>query len=101
MTSVAIHWPSVAAFLSVIGIICGFAVWLRPILKSVMLLLEDWNGTPARPGVARRPGVMERLDGIERQLSETNYHIKPNHGMSSYDHQTKLLEEINGKLDRE
>lgn len=28
----------------------------------------DWYGEPARPGVEARPGVMERLRGIEKEL---------------------------------
>lgn len=28
--------------------------------------LEDWNGVPDRPGVRGRPGVMVRLDSLER-----------------------------------
>lgn len=98
MSTINIHWPSVLAFLTIVGMIAGFASWLRPQMKSLMLLLDDWNGTSERPGVARKPGVMERLCVIEDKLSDTNYHVQPNHGNSSFDRQIKLLEEINDKL---
>ena len=32
-------------------------------------MLDDWRGTEARPGVPRRPGVMERLEKIEADVS--------------------------------
>jgi len=32
-------------------------------------MLDDWRGTESRPGVPRRPGVMERLEKIEADVS--------------------------------
>lgn len=32
---------------------------------------SDWYGTPARPGVARVPGVMERISTTETVLDDT------------------------------
>lgn len=40
--------------------------------------LDDWFGTPARPGVPPRLGVMARLDAIEHELH-------PNSSMSMRD----------------
>mgnify|MGYP007116842276 CR=1 FL=1 len=34
-------------------------------IRAVQLFLSDWNGSAARPGVKKRPGVLERLDRIE------------------------------------
>jgi len=50
---------------STIGVLTGFGVWLRKLMRRLDNLLEDWNGSPARPGVPRRAGVMERLEKIE------------------------------------
>jgi hypothetical protein len=40
-------------------------------MKPFRDFLTDWNGEPARPGVARRPPVMERL----RNLDDGQLHI--------------------------
>ena len=50
---------------STVGALVGFSVWLRKLMRRLDNLLEDWNGSPARPGVPRRAGVMERLEKIE------------------------------------
>ena len=50
---------------------------LKP-LRKMHYFLDDWFGTPARPGVDARPGVMGRLDAIEHELH-------PNSSMSMRD----------------
>lgn len=37
----------------------------RRIEKGVDQVVEDWRGTPARPGVPARPGMMERMSTLE------------------------------------
>ena len=54
---------------STVGALTGFAVWLRKLMRRLDNLLEDWNGSEARPGVPRRPGVMERLEKIETDVA--------------------------------
>lgn len=54
---------------STLGMLAGFGVWLRKLMRRLDNLLEDWNGTEARPGVPRRPGVMERLERIEGDVA--------------------------------
>lgn len=54
---------------STAGALAGFGVWLRKLMRRLDNLLEDWNGTEARPGVPRRPGVMERLERIEGDVA--------------------------------
>lgn len=39
--------------------------WCRRTSKQLGTFLEDWQGEAARPGVPARPGVMERLAGLE------------------------------------
>lgn len=47
-------------------------------LRKLHYFLDDWFGTPARPGVPARLGVMARLDAIEHELH-------PNSSMSMRD----------------
>lgn len=54
---------------STVGVLVGFGVWLRKLMRRLDNLLEDWNGSPARPGVPRRAGVMERLEKIEMDVA--------------------------------
>lgn len=50
--------------------------FVRPVIRTIKLLtdrtsafLEDWNGTPEEPGRDKVPGVMERLNRIDGELS--------------------------------
>ena len=54
---------------STISILAGFGIWVRKLMHRLDNLLEDWCGTEARPGVPRRPGVMERLERIESDVA--------------------------------
>jgi hypothetical protein len=38
-------------------------------LHRLARFLDDYEGTPARPGVASRPGVMERLEAQDQMLT--------------------------------
>lgn len=66
---------------SAIGGIAGGAIALstlgafaitrfKRIGKRMDEFMEDWHGSPARPGVASRPGVMERLSHQDVALGE-------------------------------
>ena len=50
--------------------------YVRRIDKAVGTFKEDWNGTPARPGVPARAGVMERLDVLEIGQRDTRYLVE-------------------------
>lgn len=56
--------------LPTLGVLATFVVWARRQLSKMDDLLDDWRGTDARPGVPRRPGVMERLEKIETDVKE-------------------------------
>lgn len=50
--------------------------FIRPVIRTIKSLvdrtsafLEDWNGTGAEPGRDAVPGVMERLNRIDGELS--------------------------------
>lgn len=58
----------VVSISSAIATIAGTVAWVAPKLKRLNYLFDDWNGEPARPGVSRRAGVMERLEQIENKL---------------------------------
>lgn len=56
--------------LPTLGVLGTFAGWTHHQLSKMDDLLDDWRGTEARPGVPRRPGVMERLEKIETDVKE-------------------------------
>lgn len=60
----------------------------RRIILRVDNFMDDWGGEDARPGVVRRPGVMERLEWIEHQL-------KPNSGESLRDAVNRIEQQLN------
>ncbi|MGW2074300.1 hypothetical protein ACWCPK_38690 [Streptomyces sp. NPDC001953] len=49
------------------------------------LFMDDWYGEPARPGVPGRPGVMERVSGIDDRLTRVEHELQPNSGQSLRD----------------
>ena len=62
-----------AGLISAVAVIVG-AVWalLRPIraqLHRWEAFWDDWQGTPARPGHGEVPGVMQRLQSIDGELT--------------------------------
>lgn len=89
-----IHLPHVidvgiiTGLLGVIGLL-GRTVWrVTRFLDHLTAMLEVWEGTP------ERPGVVSRLGEIERKVDDVHYNVKPNHGGSAYDAQTRLTKEI-------
>ena len=62
-----------AGLISAIAVIAG-AAWamLRPLKRQadrIEAFWEDWIGTPAGPGRSAVPGVMERLQSIDGELT--------------------------------
>ncbi|WP_129308006.1 hypothetical protein [Streptomyces sp. L2] len=55
------------------------------IARRVDDFVDDWQGVPARPGVAERPGVMDRLDRIEGRITGMEHELRPNSGRSLRD----------------
>lgn len=89
-----IHLPHVidvgiiAGVLGVMGIM-GRTLWrVTRFLDHLNVMLEAWEGTP------ERPGVISRIEKIEKEVSDIHYNVKPNHGGSAYDNHTKLSREI-------
>lgn len=70
----------------VLGAVSGVGLalrWMHRRWRVVEHFLEDWRGEEARPGVAARPGVPERLAAIEAEL-------RPNSGHSLRDAVTRI-----------
>jgi hypothetical protein len=62
-----------AGLISVVAVIVG-AVWtmIKPLKRQadrIEAFWVDWNGTPAGPGRSAAPGVMERLQSIDGELT--------------------------------
>ena len=62
-----------AGLISVVAVIVG-AVWtmIKPLKRQadrIEAFWEDWQGTDATPGHGRVPGVMERLQSIDGELT--------------------------------
>lgn len=58
--------------------------------------MDDWYGEPERPGVPARPGVMERVSGIETRLNGVVHELHPNDGGSLRD----AVDQANTRLRR-
>lgn len=68
----------------------GTAAWrgIRGTLhlgRRVEQFMDDWIGEEARPGVPGRPGVMQRVSGIEERLARVEHELYPNSGGSLRD----------------
>lgn len=78
----------------IIGVITLFTLLARIVIQITRFLdhlsamLVVWEGTDSKPG------VLERLDEIENKVNDIQYHVKPNHGNSSFDDQNRRLKEI-------
>ena len=62
---------------AIIGAILAVIALLRPVIKTSRRITEklekflhDWEGTPAEPGRDAVPGVMERLNRLDGELSK-------------------------------
>lgn len=82
-------------FFTTLGIVTGalisLGILLRPAYKKTKEFMEwlerfkrDWEGEESEPGRDRVPGVMERLNKLDGELSQ-------NGGKSTKDTVTKLL----------
>lgn len=58
-----------ATWCGLVTVMIGMIAWMSRQMHRVSQMLDDWRGTEARPGVPRRPGVMERLEKIENDVS--------------------------------
>lgn len=75
----------VAAVTGLCGVVWRVARPVRRVLQLVEDFIDDWRGTPARPGVPARSGVMERIDQIEDTVRTVAHEVRPNGGQSMRD----------------
>lgn len=97
----------------------GFALhrFFNPLTKTVKDLsgkldkfFRDWDGTPEEPGRARIPGVMERLNKLDGELSKNGgksikdtverIEKRLEEGNQKFDELYDRVENIEGKLDK-
>ncbi|MGV2914526.1 hypothetical protein [Streptomyces alfalfae] len=69
--------------------------------RRVDEFIDDWRGEPSRPGVPARPGVMERMEGLEDRmggveddLQRIKHELYPNSGGSLRD----AVDQANARL---
>lgn len=100
--SVATVFGSLGAGAIAVG---AAAAWIAKKLRRFNTrfdnFMEDWNGTEARPGVSRKPGVMERLSQqddalkcIDSRVQAVESEINPNGGKSMRD----IVHRVDGTL---
>jgi hypothetical protein len=79
----------------VIGTIGGLIIRVAPTLRRIGHLLDDLEGEPARPGQPNpRPGVLERLDNLDRAVEEIRAQVTIDGGTSLKDVAIATREEV-------
>ena len=59
--------------------------WIFGLFQRTDMFLEDFNGRPARPGFPAQPGVLERLQTIEYDMSNVKKELNYNSGSTLKD----------------
>lgn len=88
----------VALVAGLVTVVVGGVMKAWPWLSRFKDFMDDLMGEPARPGVEARPGVVESVSRLSKEMMEirakvtsADYHSRPNGGNSSYD---RLLAEV-------
>lgn len=83
---------SLGSVMAILGmIITGLVGWwrgsrgLRKMALQVAYVVQDWNGTPGRPGVPEHPGIMVRMASIESWQAQTTAQLVTNGGSTLRD----------------
>lgn len=63
-----VNWIIAFVLLATIGSVVSKRIW--PIMRKLEHMLDDFNGTEARPGVPARPGIMKRVESIEQRIKK-------------------------------
>lgn len=78
----------------------GFIVATLKFGRKFVNMLDDWSGESARPGVAHRPGVMERLAGLETSVEVIHAEVNYNHGGSIKDVVDRIEKDVSALHER-
>lgn len=78
----------VLGIVSLITIAGRLVYTITRFMDHLSCMLSAWDGN------GDRPSVLDRLDAIEEEVKDIQYHVKPNHGGSSVDAQNRQLKEI-------
>lgn len=78
----------VLGVISLITIAGKFVYTITRFMDHLSCMLNAWDGNNGEPG------VLDRLNDIEEEIKDIQYHVKPNHGRSSVDAQNRQLKEI-------
>jgi hypothetical protein len=100
----------VTTFFTTIGIVAGafisLGVLLSPFYKRVKRwvywmerFMRDWEGEEEAPGRAAVPGVMERLNKLDGELSNNGGNTTKDKVDRLYENQAKVIETQNMMLD--
>jgi hypothetical protein len=84
----------------VAGAFISIGVLLSPLYKKIKRFMQwmerfmrDWEGEPAEPGRDRVPGVMERLNSMDGELSQNGGHTTVKDRVDRlYENQAKVME---------
>ncbi|MDX3237193.1 hypothetical protein PV392_16245 [Streptomyces sp. ME03-5709C] len=88
-------WGAVAAALAGIGALAWRVVrWAVLLGRRTNQFIDDFYGEEARPGVPARPGLMERMSGMEERLAAVYHEVFPNDGGSLRD----AVDQANARL---
>ncbi len=73
-----------------------FRAWrkVRSLFHPLIEMALDWHGSPDRPGVPGRPGVMTRLESHEQQLAYIKGELSVDHGRSVKDTVIKIADRM-------
>lgn len=90
----------VAAVAAAIGVLIAIGWkpvrWAWRTLVRLTEFLDDYFGHPARPGVEARPGVMVRLQSIEKIATEVRHETQLNGGNSLRDTVQRTASDVAG-----
>lgn len=84
----------------VTGALISLGILLRPIFKSTKEFMNwmdrfrrDWEGTPSEPGRDSTPGIMERMNRMDGELSHNGgYTTVKDRVDRLYENQAKVIE---------
>lgn len=103
LTDLVVLVPWLVALTVLIWVI----VKLYPTVKKIIDFADDVAGEGARPGVAARPGLMERMSNFESQqndikqkLNTVHHELFPNSGKSLRDQTNRIEEKLNADDER-